>query len=93
MAVLNKCPLCGSPLEVQCLGQYSEVYRVLKNGGISKQRIRKVDNGSMECSIISCSNDSCTFVTDTDWETEDYNIINGQDDRLYIEMNHTKGGN
>lgn len=28
----------------------------------------------------------CTFVTDTDWKTEDYNIINGQDDRLYIEM-------
>lgn len=84
--LLNKCPICGSPLEVQYLGQYSEVYRVLKNGKISKQRIRKEDNGSMECSFINCSNDKCTFVTDTDWETEDYSIIRYDDEKLYIKL-------
>ena len=85
MEILNKCPICGSELEVHCLCQYSEVYRILKSGRISKQRIRKEDNGSLECSFICCTNDKCNFVTDTDWETSDVSIIHGEDDKLYVD--------
>ena len=38
LKVLNKCPLCGSELEILYLGQYSEAYKILKNGKISKVR-------------------------------------------------------
>ena len=34
--ILNKCPLCGGELEYVALHQYSDVYRILKNGKISK---------------------------------------------------------
>ena len=36
--VLNKCPLCGSELEYHDLIQFSDVYRILKNGKVSRTK-------------------------------------------------------
>lgn len=74
--ILNKCPLCGGELEYVNLCQYSNVYRILKNGKISKTMKRKRDEGSMECGFICCS--ICNFHTDCDYDTEttgNYNNI------------------
>lgn len=68
--ILNKCPLCGNELEYIVLYQYSNVYRILKNGEISKTRKYKRDEGSMECGFIACSNDGCDFHTDCDLDIE-----------------------
>lgn len=89
--VLNKCPLCGSELEYVALYQYSNVYRILKNGRISKTRKYKRDGGTMECGFIACSNNDCDFHTDCDLDTDttgDYEHIyihQGDDDRFYID--------
>ena len=64
--ILNKCPLCGNGLEYNSLHQYSLVYKVLKSGKLSAKKIRKEDNGPMECSFLSCENKDCSFVTDCD---------------------------
>lgn len=75
-AILNKCPICGEELEYVALNQYSDVYRILKNGKISKTRKFRRDEGSMECGFIACS--KCEFHTDCDFDTdttEDYKHI------------------
>lgn len=64
--ILNKCPLCGNPIEYNSLSQYTDVYGILKNGKMSKVRKRKEDSGSMECGFISCTNENCDFQTDCD---------------------------
>lgn len=53
LRVLNKCPLCGSELEILYLGQYSEAYKILKNGKISKVRKYKRDEGSMLSLVVN----------------------------------------
>lgn len=70
--ILNKCPLCGSELEYNALMQYTNVYRVLRNGKVSKKRIKKRDEGSMECGFLSCV--SCDFHTDCDLDVDEFNI-------------------
>lgn len=64
--ILNCCPICGSKIEYSALMQYSDIYDVLKNGKLSKNRKRKEDNGPMECGYIYCKNKECDFVTDVD---------------------------
>ena len=64
--ILNKCPLCGGGLEYNALHQYSLVYKVLKSGKMSAKRVRKEDNGPMECGFLACINQECGFVTDCD---------------------------
>ena len=64
MKLFNKCPVCGSTIEYSALIQYSNVYKVLQNGELSKNRIRKEDNGSMECGYYSCTNQDCDYATD-----------------------------
>lgn len=74
--ILNKCPLCGGELEYAVLYQYSKVFRILKNGKISKKRKLRRDEGPMECGYINCPN--CDFHTDCDLDTDttgDYNHI------------------
>lgn len=75
MKLLNKCPICGSSLEYSSLMQYSNVYKVLHNGELSKKRIRKEDNGSMECGYYSCTNPDCDFVTDCEMNVMNHNEI------------------
>lgn len=90
LRVLNKCPLCGSELEILYLGQYSEAYKILKNGKISKVRKYKRDEGSMEVSFISCT--KCDFHTDCDYDTDTtgnfsrINIFQNNDNRFMIEV-------
>lgn len=76
--ILNKCPLCGGELEYVALHQYSDVYRILKNGKISKTRKLRRDEGSMECGFINCS--CCDFHTDCDYDT----TITGEYEHIYI---------
>lgn len=71
--ILNKCPICGYPLEYSALMQYSDIYKVKSNGELSKNRVRKEDNGSLECGYIACIN--CDFVTDCDLKCEKYPYI------------------
>lgn len=66
--ILNKCPICGEELEYVELFQYSNVYRILKNGKCSKVRKFRRDEGSMECGFITCTN--CDFHTDCDYDTD-----------------------
>lgn len=73
--ILNKCPICGAELEYSALQQYSNIYKVLKDGTLSKKRIRKEDNGSMECGYLSCTNDDCSFTTDCDLNVMDNSNI------------------
>lgn len=68
--VLNKCPLCGAELEYVVLNQYSNVYRILKNGKVSKTRKLRRDEGPMDCAFIACSNPNCEFHTDCDYGTD-----------------------
>lgn len=80
--ILNKCPICGEELEYISLGQYSDVYRILKNGKISKTRKSRKDNGLMECGFICCS--KCNFHTDCYYDTDttvDYK-------KIHIHMNN-----
>ena len=50
--------------------EYSDVYKIKRNGELTKNRVRKENNGSMECGFISCIN--CNFVTDCDLRCDDY---------------------
>lgn len=68
--ILNKCPLCGDELEYVELNQYSNVYRILKSGKVSKKRKYRMDNGSMYCGFIACSNVGCDFHTDCELNVE-----------------------
>ncbi len=72
--VLNSCPICGGTLEFYSLMQYSDVYKVKQNGKISTHRLRKEDNGSLECGFFSCTNKECDFVTDCDFICIKHNI-------------------
>lgn len=69
--ILNKCPMCNSSLEYNALMQYTNVYKILKDGTLSKNRIRKDDNSSLECGFISCTNSDCDFCTDCDLDVID----------------------
>lgn len=82
--ILNRCPLCGSELEYVELNQYSNLYRILKNGKISKTRKRKRDEGSTECGFIACTNYECGFHTDCDLRVES----TGQYKHIYISQNN-----
>lgn len=62
--ILNKCPVCGGKLEYNMLMQYTNIYAVNKSGKLSSRRIRKEDNGSLECGFICCEN--ADFFTDAD---------------------------
>lgn len=64
--ILNKCPICGSKLEYSALMQYSDIYAILENGKLSKNRVRRENNGPMECGYIGCVNSNCDFSTDCD---------------------------
>lgn len=78
--VLKECPLCGGELEYVKLNQYSNIYRILRNGRVSKTRKCKRDEGSMECAFICCSNPDCDFHTDCDYDTD----TTGQFNHIYI---------
>lgn len=82
--ILNKCPICGEELEFVELYQYSNVYRILKNGKVSKTKKYKRDEGPMECGFISCSNPNCDFHTDCDYDTDTI----GQYNHIYIHENN-----
>lgn len=81
--ILNKCPICGEELEYVDLYQYSNVYRILGNGKISKTRKYKRDEGSMDCGFICCSNADCNFHTDCDYDTD----TTGPYNHIYIHEN------
>lgn len=80
--VLNKCPKCGAELEYHELCQYTVRYRILKNGKISKKRIRKEDNGSIDEKFICCS--QCDFNTDCELGNYKYDIWMDKE-RFYFE--------
>lgn len=80
--ILNKCPLCGAELEYVELLQYSNVYRILKNGKMSKTKKCKREEGSMECGFICCS--KCNFHTDCDLDT----YTTGDYKNIYIHENN-----
>ena len=82
--ILNKCPICGEELEFVELNQYSNVYRILKNGKVSKTKKHRRDEGSMECAFIACSNPNCDFHTDCDYDTD----TTGQYNHIYIHENN-----
>lgn len=67
--VLNKCPLCGAELEYNQLIQFSDVFKVLKNGTLAKNRKYRREEGSMDCGFLSCT--KCDFYTDCDLNCED----------------------
>ncbi|MDE6626918.1 MAG: hypothetical protein K2K56_11195 [Lachnospiraceae bacterium] len=71
--ILKKCPICGMTLEVHVMMQYTNVYRLKRNGEPSEKRIRKDDGGSMECFYLCCTNNECDFVTDCDLTPVNYN--------------------
>lgn len=73
--ILNKCPLCGNTLEYFELMQYSDVYKILKNGKLSAKRIRKSCDGPMNCGFITCATKECKFHTNCDLEAEDNNEV------------------
>lgn len=91
MKLLNKCPICGSSLEYSSLMQYSNIYKVLRNGELSKNRIRKEDNGSIECGYYSCVNDECDFITDCELRVINHNEIKlkVKDGKIYYEITDT----
>lgn len=65
--ILNKCPICGSGLEFHVMYQDTDVYKILKNGKISKRKSKSL-RCPMESSFIGCSNPNCEFVTDIDFD-------------------------
>ena len=60
--ILNKCPICGGRLYLDVLYQYSKVYPVARTGTPAYSKVKKRDNGPMECSAIYCENED--FRTD-----------------------------
>ena len=82
--IFNKCPICGGELEYIDLYQYSRVYRILKNGKVSKKMKYKREEGPMECGFIDCSNQDCDFHTDCDLDTD----IKGDYKHIYIHENN-----
>lgn len=71
--LLNKCPICGSDLEYYRFYQYSKVHAIKKDGKIVEIPKRTIDDGSLDCGIISCT--SCDFSTNCDLEVENYKHI------------------
>lgn len=66
--ILNKCPVCGQRIEFHIMYQDTDAYNILKNGKLSKNRNRrKTVRYPMDASYISCSDPSCEFATDSDW--------------------------
>lgn len=71
--LLNKCPICGSGLEYYRFYQYSKIHVIKKDGKIAEMPKRTIDDGSLDCGIISCT--SCNFSTNCDLEVENYKHI------------------
>lgn len=72
----NKCPCCGGTnLVLDCLGQYSHIYRINKNGKPSK-KFKYVDQGSMDCAYVHCR--------DCGWNSPDAD--GGTDEEGYLLM-------
>jgi hypothetical protein len=69
----NECPNCGSPLEYHNMYQYDKVYRIKRNGQLSKRMIRKEGPYPMECGFIACS--KCDFHTNCDLDVEEDHSI------------------
>ena len=67
--IRNCCPVCGSPIEVSALWQYSLNYKILRNGKIS-QKSKKKDVGPMEVAIAGCTNENC----DVNWAEGEFRI-------------------
>ena len=67
--LLTGCPICGGSLYSDDFYQYCIRSKIKRNGELSKTT-RKIDGGTMECSIFSCSDPECDFSTDTEWNGE-----------------------
>lgn len=80
--LLNRCPKCGGILEYSELMQYSNIYKIKRNGELSKRRVRKEDNDPMECGYIYCSN--CDFTTDAE------SNYKGRDEKITIRQREEK---
>ena len=68
--LLNSCPICGGELYSDEFYQYCIRKKIKKNGELSKTS-RKIDVGSIECSIFFCVNPNCNFTTDVEWNGEE----------------------
>jgi len=64
MKLLTKCPVCGGRIYLDVLYQYSKVYPMSRTGIPAYSKMKKRDNGPMECWAIYCENDD--FRTDYD---------------------------
>lgn len=80
--LLNRCPKCGGILEYSELMQYSNIYKIKRNGELSKRRVRKEDNDPMEYGYIYCSN--CDFTTDAE------SNYKGRDEKITIRQREEK---
>ena len=50
----NICPECGGKLLIEALGTYGDVYRMNKNGDMSKARVKRVIYESSGDFLIYC---------------------------------------
>lgn len=66
--ILNKCPVCGGELVYNEYCKHTEVFGITNDGEISKQRIRKVDCGTLRTGFLSC--ECCDFLTDVELNVE-----------------------
>ena len=83
--LLNRCPKCGETLEYSELMQYSNIYKIKRNGELSKRRVRKEDNGPMECGYIHCSNYDFTTDAELNYRGRDEKItIHQRGDKYYF---------
>lgn len=74
MKILNKCPICGSPLMYSEYMQYTLDSKITRKGEVAKTT-RKSESGSLECGFLSCTSEDCDFATDTDFHCEEYKQI------------------
>ena len=56
MDAKNICPKCGGKLLIEAVGNYGDVYRMKKNGEMSKVRVRRF--------IYECSGDYMIYCED-----------------------------
>lgn len=65
--LLTGCPICGSKMYVDNLNQYAIRQAIKRNGELSKKS-KRIDYGTIEESLLYCSNPECDFSTDAEWE-------------------------
>ena len=82
--LLNKCPVCGGRIYLDVLYQYSKVYPLSRTGIPAYSKMKKRDNGPMECSAIYCENDD--FRTDYDR----YNVVEPKHSGIKITVEDDK---